>query len=113
MNGPQTQTEELNELRTQLRELGATEQEIDLRLQHMSPDDDFDVYAENWNAIVWFNDVYQLLHVVGNRYMGIDVCALEADARMSGRSIDPSDYKRLRTLARFVSKELNTKTEAQ
>ncbi|WP_417656191.1 hypothetical protein [Pseudidiomarina aestuarii] len=58
-------------------------------------------------ALEWFFQVYDLLRWNQHFCLGLDVVAVEADARMRGINIDKDDYQRLRTLVEHYSQAIN------
>lgn len=90
-----------------MRDLQATEDEIRECLGSLMPDDHFDVFPENWEALNWFLQVdreWKLDPVLG---YSLNLQAVQADAQLSGRQVDPDDYRKLLDIASTAAEELN------
>ena len=74
----------------------------------------FEVWDEHKDALLWWcNGGAQLRFIPGGdgkslRCQGLDVVALEADARLGGRTVKPDDYERIKLIAREVTEHLNS-----
>ncbi|MFS1704483.1 hypothetical protein [Alteromonas sp. AMM-1] len=111
MNGPQVTTEEVEELIAQMQEMQASSAEIDAIRQCHSTDDHFEVLEQNWPVIKWFADVQDLFVYCNGWCRGLDVSAVEADAKLAAREFTAEDYKGLRLLAKHVANERNNRLQ--
>ena len=71
----------------------------------------FEVWDEHREALMWWcqggSQLKFLSTPQGLRCQGLDILALEADARLSGRTVHPDDYDRIKQIARQVTDHLN------
>jgi hypothetical protein len=94
-----------------MRELGATDEQIDKQMSQLRPDDDCEVLDENWPVVEWFLSVDDLFRFDGPVCLGLDVNAIYADASMAGRKIKKQHYKGLRIIGRAAANALNKRLE--
>jgi hypothetical protein len=94
------------ELRAEYAAFGWDSAQIEKLIKEETPDD-FEVLEENWPALIWFNDVSDLMKLNGNAYLGLDIIAVKYDAEMSERNYTATDYTKLKQLGRFAAVELN------
>ena len=75
----------------------------------------FDVWDEHREALMWWcqggAQLKYLATPAGIHCTGLDVVALEADARLRGHSVAPEDYERIRLIAHQVTEHLNQATD--
>ena len=71
----------------------------------------FEVWKEHQEALLWWlqGGAQLKFHSSPNGSVctGLDVVALKADAELSGRTVDPQDYRRIQLIARMVAEHLN------
>lgn len=67
----------------------------------------FEVWDEHREALLWWCQGGAQLTFNGPVCTGLDVVAVQADAQLSGRTIDPDDYQRLQAIARQVTQWIN------
>lgn len=72
---------------------------------------DFELHPDNWPIVLWFAEVADLLRWNGRKCLGLDVTAVKHDADLSGRQVKPDTYRQLRTFARTVAEELNSRVD--
>ncbi|SHO58800.1 hypothetical protein [Vibrio quintilis] len=65
------------------------------------------VWPENWPVVQWWLSIPGFLKFNQNACLGMDVLAVKADAELSQRTIEPDDYRKLKTIARTLAEELN------
>lgn len=107
MNGPQTSSEEVEELIAQMQEMGADNDAIQTIKHAHQTDDHFEVYEQNWPVIQWFSEVHDLFVYCNGWCRGLDVQAVQSDASLANREFTTEDYIGLRLLAKHVAKERN------
>lgn len=71
--------------------------------------DDFEVWYEHREALLWWCHGGGQLRFNGAVCIGLDVVALQADANLSGRTVQPDDYQRMQLIAQEVSNHLNSR----
>lgn len=98
--------EDESELRAEYAAFGWDAAQIDKLINEETPDD-FEVLEENWQALIWFSDVSDLMKFNGHAYAGLDIIAVKYDAEMSEREYTATDYNKLKQLGRFAAIELN------
>lgn len=96
----------------QMRELGAPQSQIDEFIAQNAPDDLF-IMEENEAAVRWFFSVDDLMARDGPVLLGLDVQAVQADAQMRGKSVEPKDYEKLRFLGRSAAYQFNSRRKWQ
>ena len=71
----------------------------------------FEVWEEHREALLWWcqggSQLKFLATPQGVTCQGLDAIALKADAELSGRTVDPDDYRRMQLIARIVAEHLN------
>ncbi|WKE64333.1 DUF1799 domain-containing protein [Gallaecimonas kandeliae] len=76
---------------------------------------DIEVWEEHRDALTWWMEIRDLLRwtpsPIGSICDGLDVQAVEADARMRGRTINPDDYARVRLIAATVADHFNERLQ--
>lgn len=108
MNGPLSTNEEVQGIIEQMKELGASEAQIEQYRQQQEPDECL-VLEANKNAVEWFFSVDDLFITNGQVLLGLDVKAIQADAQMRGLEIEPKDYEKLREIGRKATHYFNTR----
>ncbi|WP_192954732.1 DUF1799 domain-containing protein [Gallaecimonas mangrovi] len=72
---------------------------------------DIEVWDEHRDALTWWFEIKDLLRwtpsPIGAYCEGLDVPAVECDARMRGRAINPNDYAKVRLIAATVATYFN------
>ena len=91
----------------QMEAAGAPKELIEKQRIHAASSDEIEVLNSCYPAVEWFFQVYDLLRWNQHFCLGLDVVAVEADARMRGIEINPSDYQNLRTLTAYYSDAIN------
>ena len=59
----------------------------------------------------WWLAIPAFLRWNGPCCLGMDVCQVKADADLSGRTIDPDEYRKLKLIANVVTEELNQREQ--
>jgi len=86
---------------------GAPKEVIEKQRLNANSDTVIEVLNVCYPAVEWFFQVYDLLRWNQHFCLGLDVVAVEADARMRGLEINPKDYQHLRTLTAYYSDVIN------
>lgn len=73
--------------------------------------EELEVLPDNWAALEWWLAVDDLLRFEQGIPLGLDVVAVEAEARLSGRETTPAMFGQLRLLAREAVSELNRRRQ--
>ena len=92
-----------------MRELGATEDEIDELLQEEDDDGDaFEVLPENWEALQLYQSIYgKFLTTATGHVLGFDYNALRTDIELSAREVSPETWQKFKVLERLTANLLN------
>ncbi|MDX1301186.1 hypothetical protein [Photobacterium sp.] len=69
--------------------------------------DDIEVWQEHAEVLEWWLTIPAFLRWNGFCCLGMDVCQVKADADLSGRTINPDDYQKLKSIASVMAEELN------
>lgn len=72
-----------------------------------SEPDVIEVWDEHRTVLEWWLDIPVFLCWNGPVCLGMDVCQIKADADLSGRDINPDDYRKLKLIAQVMTEELN------
>ncbi len=72
---------------------------------------DIELWEENLNAWQWFLSVPSFLKWNNNVCLGMDILAVQADAQLAGLDTNPSDYQKLKVIARTLTEELNSREQ--
>jgi hypothetical protein len=94
-----------------MRELGATDEQINQQMAHFSASDDCEVLLENWPIVQWFLSVDDLFKFDGPVCLGLDVNAVYVDSKMTKRRIKKQHYEGLRVIGRAAAARLNERLE--
>jgi hypothetical protein len=92
-----------------MREMGASEQQINQHLGRFAPDDVFTVLEENWPIVEWFLEVANMLVWHGSYCARLDVTAIKDDADLAGRQVKPAHYQGLKTMFTEYCAAINKK----
>lgn len=84
----------------------------------LQEDDDFkdrvlELLPENQKAFYWFLDVDDLWAYTEGFRVALDIPAVMADAKATGRNYSKTDYQKLRILSRHVVATLNERASEQ
>lgn len=90
---------------------GAPSDVIERQRQKHQSGTTIEILKSNYAALMWFFQVYDLLRWNQHYCLGLDVVAVEADARMRGVEVNKNDYQRLRTLVDYYSQAINEDKE--
>lgn len=94
-----------------MREMGASEEEIeDLLAQEVEPEP-FEVMPENWPAIQLYLSVYGQFVVAGTgNVVGFNFAAVDIDIRRSELDVSPDTWQRFKILANHTVHTLNSRS---
>lgn len=67
------------------------------------------LWEDNWSVIEWWFSIPNFLNFNGFSCTGMNVLAVKADAEMSERQIDKTEYGLLKLIARTLTEELNSR----
>lgn len=96
-----------------MRDMGANEQQIQQHLGHLTPDDVYLVWPENWPIVSWFLQVANMLVWVGTYCARLDVTAIKDDAKLAGRKVKPQHYQGLKIMFAEYCAAINNKHKAR
>ncbi|WP_416305216.1 hypothetical protein [Neptunicella sp. SCSIO 80796] len=94
-----------------MREMGAPQQRIDQEMARYIPDDNFEVLEENWDALIWFLEVDDLLRWHNKVCLGLDLLAIQAEVQMHERQFSHQQFGQVRVLGQVAAHELNKKVK--
>ncbi|AMG01355.1 hypothetical protein AL538_27285 [Vibrio harveyi] len=76
-----------------------------------SPDDviekEYELWHEHVEVIGWWLDIPDFFRFNERVCLGMNVAAVKADADLSSRTINPTDYAKLKIIAKTAAEELN------
>lgn len=89
-----------------MQDLGATDAQI-REYRESIKEPDLLILAENEQAVRWFSEVDDQFIRNGGFLIGLDINAIKADAELTGREVNPEQYRKLRYLGRRAAVYFN------
>lgn len=95
----------------EMRELGASDDEIDALLAQEPEPEAFEVAPDNWLAVQLYLSVYGQFRVSGTgQVLGFDFTAVDIDIRRSQIEVDPQTWERFKVLSHHTVTTLNQRS---
>lgn len=69
--------------------------------------EEVEVWEEHQAVLEWWLSIPGFLRWNGPACLGMDACQVKADADLSGRTVTPDDYLKLKLIANEMTEELN------
>lgn len=94
-----------------MREMGASEDEIEALLAEEPEPEAFEVYPDNWPAVQLYLSAYGQFRISGTgQVLGFDFNAVDIDIRRSQIDVDPATWEKFKVLAHHTVSTLNKRS---